>query len=55
MQDRVRYLHSIVYPARYELQRDLGMRYLKMGIVMSALQLFEYLEMWDEVRGHTTS
>ena len=48
-QERVRYLHSIVYPARYELQRDLAMRYLKMGIVSSALQMFEYLEMWDEV------
>lgn len=48
--ERMRYLHSIVYPARYELQRDLAMRYLKMGIVTSGLEMFEYLEMWDEVR-----
>jgi hypothetical protein len=29
MQDRLLYLYGIVYPAQYELKRDLAMRYLR--------------------------
>jgi hypothetical protein len=28
-EERLQYLHCIVYPAQYELKRDLAMRYLK--------------------------
>jgi tetratricopeptide (TPR) repeat protein len=49
VQDRVRYLYSIVYPAQYELKRDLATRYLRCQVFASALQYFRELEMWDEV------
>ena len=49
VQDRMRYLFSIVYPAQYELKRDLAMRYLRCQVFVSALNYFRELEMWDEV------
>lgn len=49
VEDRIRYLYSIVYPAQYELKRDLAQRYLRCQVFMSALNYFRELEMWDEV------
>ena len=48
-QDRLSYLHCIVYPSQYELKKDLAQRYLSGSVVVSALGLFRELEMWDEV------
>jgi tetratricopeptide (TPR) repeat protein len=49
VQDRMKYLYSIVYPAQYELKRDLAVRYLRCQVFQSALNYFRELEMWDEV------
>ena len=48
-QDRLAYIHCIVYPSQYELKRDLAFRYLKGCVFQSALSLFRELELWDEV------
>jgi len=48
-QDRLRFLHCIVYPPRWELQRDLARRYQELGVLVSASQLFSELELWDDV------
>eukprot|EP00581_Thalassiosira_minuscula_P017735 CAMPEP_0183721762 /NCGR_PEP_ID=MMETSP0737-20130205/13927_1 /TAXON_ID=385413 /ORGANISM="Thalassiosira miniscula, Strain CCMP1093" /LENGTH=1147 /DNA_ID=CAMNT_0025951815 /DNA_START=39 /DNA_END=3482 /DNA_ORIENTATION=+ len=48
-QDRLRNLHGIVYPPRWDMLRDLADRYAKIGIVTSAAEIFEELELWDEV------
>ena len=48
-QDRLRYLHYIVYPPRWAALRDLAERYAKIGIVTSAAELFEEIELWDDV------
>ena len=48
-QDRLRNLHGIVYPPRWEMLRDLAERYAKIGIVTSAAEIFEEIELWDEV------
>ena len=48
-QDRLRNLHSIVYPPRWDMLRDLAERYAKLGVVTSAAEIFEELELWDEV------
>lgn len=48
-QERLQNLHSIVYPPRWALLRDLAERYAKIGIVTSAAELFEEVELWDEV------
>ena len=49
VQDRLRNLHCIVYPPRWEIMRDLGERYAKLGIVTTAAEIFEEIELWDEV------
>jgi tetratricopeptide (TPR) repeat protein len=48
-QDRLRYLHSIVYPPRWSMIADLANRYASMGIVTSAAELYTDVEFWDEV------
>ncbi len=47
-EDRLKYIHSLAYPSRWELQRDLAMRYMRIGVYGSAAELFVSLEMWDE-------
>ncbi len=49
VQDRLAFLHCIVYPSQYELKRDLAQRYLQCNVVASALQYFRELHMWNEV------
>lgn len=46
---RLQLLPILVYPAHYEVKRDLAQRYLRCQIFNSALNLFTELEMWDEV------
>ena len=48
-QDRLKNLHGIVYPPRWDMMRDLAERYAKLGVVTSAAEIFEELELWDEV------
>ena len=40
---------ATVYPAQYELKRDLAFRYLRSCVYASALNLFQELQLWDEV------
>ena len=47
--ERLKYLNCLVYPAQYELKRDLAYRYLSFQVFSSALNLFTELELWDEV------
>ena len=47
--ERLRYLHALALPSKWELQRELANRYLALGVVKSALAIFERLEMWEEV------
>jgi pentatricopeptide repeat protein len=47
--ERLRYLHCVVYPPRWELRKDLAMKYQELGILVSASELFMSLELWDDV------
>jgi len=49
VQDRLRNVHFLVYPPRWEVMRDLAERYAKLGIVTTAAEIFEEIELWDEV------
>lgn len=49
VQDRLFNLHTIVYPPRWEMLKDLGNRYANCGILMSAAELFTQIELWDDV------
>lgn len=49
VQDRLRNLHSIVYPPRWQMLGDVAERYASIGIVTSAAEIFTEIEAWDEV------
>ena len=48
-QDCIWNLHGIVYPPRWDMLGDLAERYAKLGAVTSAAEIFEEIELWDEV------
>jgi tetratricopeptide (TPR) repeat protein len=45
---RLRWLHALPLPSKWELERELASRFLALGVVKSALEIFERLEMWEE-------
>lgn len=47
--ERMQFVHALAFPPRYALKRDLAERYLAIGVIQSALEIFEELEMWDDV------
>jgi len=49
VQDRLKNLHSIVYPPRWEMLGDVAERYASIGVVTSAAEIFAEIECWDEV------
>ena len=49
VQDRLKNLHSIVYPPRWEMLGDVAERYASIGVVTSAAEIFAEIEYWDEV------
>lgn len=49
VQDRLRNIHTMVYPPRWSMIEDLADRYASMGIVTSAAELYLEIELWDYV------
>jgi tetratricopeptide (TPR) repeat protein len=47
--ERLLYFHSIQLPSKWEMEKELALRFLSIGVVKSALEIFERLEMWEEV------
>jgi tetratricopeptide (TPR) repeat protein len=47
--ERLRYMHALVFPARWALKRQLADKYKGMHIVRSALGLYTELCLWDDV------
>lgn len=47
--ERLLYIHSLPLPSKWQLQRELALRFFSLGVVKSALEIFERLEMWEEV------
>mmetsp|Transcript_11964 Transcript_11964/g.34283 ORF Transcript_11964/g.34283 Transcript_11964/m.34283 type:complete len:989 (-) Transcript_11964:591-3557(-) len=48
VQDRLKNLHSIVYPPRWQMLGDIADRYASLGIVTTAAEIFTDIEYWDE-------
>ena len=46
--ERLLYFHSIPMPTRWEMEKELAQRFLSLGVVKSALEIFERLEMWED-------
>ncbi|KAG8929998.1 hypothetical protein FRC02_004777 [Tulasnella sp. 418] len=47
--ERLQYFHSIPLPSKWEMEKELALRFLSLGVVRSAMEIFERLEMWEEV------
>ncbi|GAA6061372.1 hypothetical protein JCM10212_005826 [Sporobolomyces blumeae] len=47
--DRLAQFHSLALPPAWEMEKELAVRYMSLGIVKSALEIFTRLEMWEEV------
>merc|ERR1719411_1434378 len=45
---RLLLVHGAGYPARFHLQREMGTRMMRMGMVSTAHEQFKKLRMWDE-------
>jgi tetratricopeptide (TPR) repeat protein len=46
---RLKNIHEIVYPPRWQMIGDLARRYSSLGIVTSAAELYKDIEAWDDV------
>lgn len=46
--ERLRYVFSLCSPARWELEAELAARWVSVGGLRSALEIYERLEMWAE-------
>jgi tetratricopeptide (TPR) repeat protein len=46
--ERFKYFHQLPLPSRWEMENELARRYLGLGVVRSALEIFTRLEMWEE-------
>jgi tetratricopeptide (TPR) repeat protein len=47
--ERLLYFHSLLLPSKWEMECELALRFLSLGVVKSAMEIFERLEMWEEV------
>eukprot|EP01127_Copromyxa_protea_P019654 TRINITY_DN642_c0_g1_i3.p1 TRINITY_DN642_c0_g1~~TRINITY_DN642_c0_g1_i3.p1 ORF type:complete len:821 (+),score=202.87 TRINITY_DN642_c0_g1_i3:19-2481(+) len=46
---RMMFLHSLSFPPKFKLSKELGKHWLTIGSVDSALLIFNQLEMWEEI------
>ena len=46
--ERLLYIHEIPLPSTWEMEREVAIRYLSLGVVRSAMEIFQRLEMWEE-------
>ena len=47
--DRMKFIHALLVPSKWEMEKELGLRFVSLGVVRSALEIFERLDMWDNV------
>ncbi|KAL2919891.1 hypothetical protein HK105_200808 [Polyrhizophydium stewartii] len=47
--ERMEHIFSIMMPSKWELERELGERFVGLGVTRSALEIFERLQMWEDV------
>ncbi|PRP83998.1 hypothetical protein PROFUN_08595 [Planoprotostelium fungivorum] len=47
--ERLRYFFTLDFPSRWNAKREMGKRFLALGAAATAREIFEELEMWDEV------
>ncbi|CAG8533607.1 1542_t:CDS:1 [Paraglomus occultum] len=48
-QERIQYFYVMLLPSKWEMEKELAERFISLGVIRSALQIFERLEMWEDV------
>lgn len=46
--ERLRYVHGMPLPSKWEMEKELAQRYMSLGVVKSALEIFTRREMWAD-------
>ena len=46
--ERLKYFFAMPMPTKWELERELAQRFLSLGIVRSALEIYQRLELWED-------
>ncbi|KAJ1944164.1 hypothetical protein FBU59_002678, partial [Linderina macrospora] len=46
--ERLQFFYALALPSQWELERELAKQFMSLGVVRSALDIFERLHMWDE-------
>jgi tetratricopeptide (TPR) repeat protein len=46
--ERLQFFHQLPLPSKWEMERELAKRYLSLGVIRSALDIFTRLEMWED-------
>lgn len=49
VRERLRFFHALELPAKWAMQSELAHRYVSIGVLRSALETFERIEMWEDV------
>ncbi|KAF7722546.1 hypothetical protein EC973_002970 [Apophysomyces ossiformis] len=49
VEERLAYFYDLLLPSKWEMERELARRFVSLGVLRSALEIFERLEMWDDV------
>ncbi|KAG0638068.1 hypothetical protein HOY80DRAFT_1049276 [Tuber brumale] len=49
VKERLLYIHQLSVPTRWELEAELASRWISLGGIRTALEIYERLEMWVEV------
>jgi hypothetical protein len=47
--ERLRYFWDLVVPSKWDLEKELAERLVSIGVLRSALEIYERLEMWNQV------
>ncbi|SNX87123.1 uncharacterized protein MEPE_05833 [Melanopsichium pennsylvanicum] len=49
VEERLKFFHALDLPPKWEMQAELARRYASIGVTRSALEIFERVEMWEDV------
>jgi tetratricopeptide (TPR) repeat protein len=46
---RMQHVFSLLVPSKWDMEKELGLRFVSIGVLRSALEIFERLQMWENV------
>lgn len=49
VEERLAYFYDLLIPSKWEMERELARRFVSLGVFRSAAEIFERLEMWEDV------